>query len=462
MVNLMLKILEFKAIFLHQESVLATFGTATAHGWVVDIGASKINIAWVEDGSIIPGSVIRMNYGGDDMTNLLFDLLHRRKSSYHFPKDVLSKDYQYHWNLMNKFKETYCRWILDEREIVKRCTFWVHDKGKNPNLEVTVNCSEVLQVVLLSLFYPKLINAAQTNQDKHMLDNPDYYDFNNQNLDPEDVIDDILAVLVEVAQNRYGTAPKNKEETTEPLITDLAGEKSSLQTIQSMYEYMKLEELIAASIWSVKSPETRKKMSSRILLTGGTIRAKEYVDIIDIIEEHLIQYITQIDSNIDKVDVIQIKDQDPRFFTWIGGSVCPRLETSKDMFISREQWACTFKNFDKHVKEERVRRVLEKDDEEKRKIELKQSNQDQDDNSDLKLDTNSDAKAFKIKEKAFGKDAVSKIDLKSQKAAETKIQKISDRGELDLGEKDIRMHLKKERNMDSGFKILREKVPFQW
>ena len=203
-------------------------------------------------------------------------------------------------------------------------------------------------------------------------------------------------------------------------------------------------------------------MSSRILLTGGTIRAKEYVDIIDIIEEHLIQYITQIDSNIDKVGVIQIKDQDPRFFTWIGGSVCPRLETSKDMFISREQWACTFKNFDKHVKEERVRRALEKDDEEKRKIELKQSNQDQDDNSDLKLDTNSDAKAFKIKEKAFGKDAVSKTDLKSQKAAETKIQKISDRGELDLGEKDIRMHLKKERNMDSGFKILREKVPFQW
>ena len=32
----------------------------------------------------------------------------------------------------------------------------------------------------------------------------------------------------------------------------------------------------------------------------------------------------------------------------------------------------------------------------------------------------------------------------------------------ELNEKDIKLYLKKERNMDSGFRVLREKVPFQW
>lgn len=44
-VNLIFKSLGFKALFIHQESVLATFGTATSYGCVVDIGATKVNIA---------------------------------------------------------------------------------------------------------------------------------------------------------------------------------------------------------------------------------------------------------------------------------------------------------------------------------------------------------------------------------------------------------------------------------
>lgn len=88
---------------------------------------------------IIPETIVRKNFGGNDMTNVLFDLLHRKKSLHYFPKNMLNKDYPYHWNLVNKFKEIYCRWILADREIVKRCTFWVHHKGDTPKQEVTVN-----------------------------------------------------------------------------------------------------------------------------------------------------------------------------------------------------------------------------------------------------------------------------------------------------------------------------------
>lgn len=125
------------------------------------------------------------------------------------------------------------------------------------------------------------------------------------------------------------------------------------------------------------------------------------------------------------------------------------------MFIDREAWTCTFKNFDSHVKEERVRRVLEKDDEEKRKAE--KTIEDDKDEKEADVQSNADSKAFSTKEKVFGDNASNKSN-KQEKVA----KKEGDRGELDLDEKDIRIYLRKERNMDSGFKILREKVPFQW
>jgi len=42
--------LKFKAVFIQQESVLATFGSNKACACVVDIGATKINVCCVDDG----------------------------------------------------------------------------------------------------------------------------------------------------------------------------------------------------------------------------------------------------------------------------------------------------------------------------------------------------------------------------------------------------------------------------
>ena len=37
---------------------------------------------------------------------------------------------------------------------------------------------------------------------------------------------------------------------------------------------------------------------------------------------------------------------DPRYVSWIGGSVIPKLESSKDMYVSREKYIAAFKNYD--------------------------------------------------------------------------------------------------------------------
>ncbi|CAI2360586.1 unnamed protein product [Moneuplotes crassus] len=353
--NLILKRLGLKSIFMYQESVLATFGTATNYACVVDIGAEKINIACVEDGTIIPETIVRKNFGGDDLTNLLYDLLHRKKSLHYFPKDILNKDYPYHWNLVNKFKEIYCRWILGEREIIKRCTFWVHEKGDVPKKEITVNCSDCLQVTILSVFYPELIEAVKKDQDFHMLKNIDLYDFDFDPKEQEEGVDDMVQMLVEpLFCRQLMNLKKDEGEDQNP------SKRSSKELIEAMYKFATLEEMICDSIMSITVPETRNKMASKILLTGGLVCAKEYIDLVDIIEDRMIHTITQIDKSIEKVDVIQVKDQDPRFFSWIGGSVFPRLETSKDMFIDREYWTCEPKQTLDQAEIEKAKKLAKK------------------------------------------------------------------------------------------------------
>ena len=36
---------------------------------------------------------------------------------------------------------------------------------------------------------------------------------------------------------------------------------------------------------------------------------------------------------------------DPRFLSWIGASIIPKLESSKDMFIPREKFLMEFKSY---------------------------------------------------------------------------------------------------------------------
>ena len=44
---------------------------------------------------------------------------------------------------------------------------------------------------------------------------------------------------------------------------------------------------------------------------------------------------------------------DPRFLSWIGASIIPKLESAKDMFIMREKFLVEFKPYKDHFAEEK-------------------------------------------------------------------------------------------------------------
>lgn len=45
---------------------------------------------------------------------------------------------------------------------------------------------------------------------------------------------------------------------------------------------------------------------------------------------------------------------DPRYVSWIGGSVIPKLESSKDMYVTREKYVAAYKNYDEHFEESKA------------------------------------------------------------------------------------------------------------
>lgn len=54
---------------------MSTYAMALPTAVVVDIGSTKTSVCCIEEGIIITKSIIRKNFGGDDMTNLLFKLV---------------------------------------------------------------------------------------------------------------------------------------------------------------------------------------------------------------------------------------------------------------------------------------------------------------------------------------------------------------------------------------------------
>lgn len=119
--------------------------------------------------------------------------------------------------------------------------------------------------------------------------------------------------------------------------------------------------MICRSICSIENQELRKRLANSIILAGGPCKSYK---MIEMLEQSVISKMTaRFDDSIERVEVIlcNIQQQqayllqqqtlqaqeddpclkfktDPRFLSWIGASILPKLESAKDMFISRSRY----------------------------------------------------------------------------------------------------------------------------
>lgn len=110
LVTLLLSRLKFRACFLLQDHVAATFGAGLGYACVVDVGDQKCSISCVEDGISQPDTRVRLGYGGGDVTQVFHALL--KKCCFPYKDCNVENDYDDAMLLMN-LKEKFCHLNLD-------------------------------------------------------------------------------------------------------------------------------------------------------------------------------------------------------------------------------------------------------------------------------------------------------------------------------------------------------------
>lgn len=87
--HLLLRHMGFAALHVQTEGLCATFGAGLSAACVVDLGATSIGIACVEEGLVLPETRVTLAYGGRDMTQFFLEVL--RGSSFPYHECDLSK-----------------------------------------------------------------------------------------------------------------------------------------------------------------------------------------------------------------------------------------------------------------------------------------------------------------------------------------------------------------------------------
>jgi len=441
--DILLKRLSLKSAYIQQESVLASFAYALNCACVVDIGAQKTNVCCVDDGAIIPGTILRRHMGGDDITLLLHRLLTRNgeNSLHYFPTKLINISDQYHARILEKIKEDECYMGKNVPDPVKTCKIWIHEKNKKTTV-AAFNVSDALVTSAFGLFYPDLLDIVNP---KYPVSPSTFGHLEMNERDPEDVMQILISETLTEGGKKGEDDKKDLQKKSEEGKEDLSKEgseqkskskeddnsssngeakeekdssveleksKAKEESLSEMCKAMSIAEMICKSLMKVDDPELRQKLANSILLVGGSTKFK---DLMDVLEERLVEKLGEFTNNIERVEVVnnssaQKGSMDNRFLSWIGASVIPKIEITKDMFIPKEKWICDLPKYYE---------------------------------TQFATPSEEEVKAPQPMQDEIGKGSIAKPENQKEKENAKKTQK-------------------KEFSVDGGLKLIREKCPFVW
>ena len=497
MINLFFKYFGFKNIFLHLESVMSSFGLAIQSSCVVDIGSDKVNICCVDEGMIIENTLIRKNLGGKEITKLLYlitkYLSNNSKDNINssnnnkFPYELFNiKDFR-DFRIFEKLKENECEFppVLDtglgiNQLTPKKAKIWKHKKG-TPTKLINVILIEEAYLPPLCLFYPKIVETFREKKIPKIT----WYNYliGEKFEDSEDVIGE-LAKIISMSEKKDdnnnnnnntsnmnlaasisaigSNSPKrnnkdeedssigspsksesNKSFSDEKEKDDIKNEKENKINYENLWDLnYGIDDLICQSLMSVQNKDLRKKLANSIMLVGGTSKLKGFIDFL---EDRLINKLSELDNEIERVEIFNYPTIDMKTLSWIGGSILPKLESSKDMWIQKERWLGEPEKL-----EEQIENNLENGKKENNNEEKKEEN-------NGGVDIGSEGERSKIEEKNENTNDENNNKEKDKDGKEKNKDKKEGEKKKDEGKKK-----KIERHLDGGIVLLREKCPFPW
>lgn len=150
-VNLLLNSIGFGRIGIIQEAVSSTFGAGVSCACVVDVGAEKTSIACVDEGMIINDSRVKLDYGGDHITEAFTKLMLQQDFPY---RDINLANYNDDWELAENLKKDFCT-FNDADIAVQLYDFHKRKPGKKAQ-KYNFKVYDEVMLAPLGLFYPSL------------------------------------------------------------------------------------------------------------------------------------------------------------------------------------------------------------------------------------------------------------------------------------------------------------------
>jgi len=338
-INIFMKKLAFARIYLHQESALAAFGTCLSQACVVDIGSDKINICCIDEGVVLPQTIIRKFYGGKEVDLFLHKLLTKKNSYSYMSKNVkLDVTIPGDLNQIESVKQLGSSYqhLEDSGNIIYEGALL-----RNQSEVLLISHGDPFVIAPHIFFYSNLLNSIKQRDP----DNEDYFNFQSDYFDsyfdPEDYYDEpgqsvAYGPLLLTQQMELEKQDENQEKPT----NEFGKRKLTLDDVHDVMDPFKmqdLDDLICFSISQVAELEVRKKMANFILISGGGCQV---LNTVEEFEDRLINTFSLYDTNIDRVEVINpiSRDVPQNAVSWVGGTVIQRLDSMKELWISRAKW----------------------------------------------------------------------------------------------------------------------------
>jgi len=314
-VSMLLLSMGFSGCFVVQDHVAATFGAGLGAACVVDVGDQKTSISCVEDGVSQPSSRIHLDYGGADITQVLYFLA--RKCG--FPYKACNPTNRLDAMLLHSIKEAKCS--LDMESLgLSRHLFQVDRPGVD-SYRYSLYLGDEAAAAPLALFNVDLLEVTGPKSARVMGSDPG---------DSEDPHDHIYLRETSRKYTRTGDLAGDNEQDFEDGMEQLdSGPAINTDTL------LPLDQAVCRSIEMCLGEEARRKMWSNVLLVGGGLRLPGAGAFL---QARLAALAGPGVGPAVEV-MVDCKDGESDWTSWRGAVVMASMESAQELWIRPREWA---------------------------------------------------------------------------------------------------------------------------
>ncbi|XP_058125454.1 actin-related protein 8 [Anopheles ziemanni] len=333
--TLLLRQLGFGCCFLVQDHVAATFGAGLGYACVVDVGDQKTSVSCVEDGISHPNTRVRFDYGGGDVTQVLYWLLQKCA----FPYRECNEAHPLDAILLHRLKEEVGHVNLDVCGSVEKA-FTVH-QPQMPRRNYTLQVGDEVMVAPLSIFHTELLVLTGANKAP-----PKTQKSRSLQPHPEDCFDaEYLRETgrrnkenLEQSAMESGTIQSTENPEDDLVVDGLDPEKEAKNNDRDYFlpggQLVGLDHAIVQSIERCSNDELKRKMYGCILIVGGGMK---FAGIGSWLQNQVARKIPAMYRSEHSI-VSSPKDMDPEITSWKGAAVMSCLESAVELWLTESEW----------------------------------------------------------------------------------------------------------------------------